>query len=141
MGDKAETGKEKLLGDNIIYPTIKPDRLVSEEQSKPFSPVISTLVRLLTVFVICKSSVWTPGASFNYMLILGMLIFPQSCYLGFTTWGSEGCLRGELQRLSCQFCESNNKEVRGVSFFNFILVWKLKGQERGRQNLAPPPPP
>lgn len=29
--------EEKLLGDNIIYPTIKPDRLVTEEQSRTFS--------------------------------------------------------------------------------------------------------
>lgn len=36
--------EEKLLSDNIIYPTIKPDRLVTEEQSRPFSLVISALV-------------------------------------------------------------------------------------------------
>lgn len=36
--------EEKLLSDNIIYPTIKPDRLVTKEQSKPFSLVISALV-------------------------------------------------------------------------------------------------
>lgn len=35
--------KENLLGDNIIWPAIKPDRLVTEEQSRPFSLVISAL--------------------------------------------------------------------------------------------------
>lgn len=35
--------REKHLGDNIICPTIKPDRLVTEEQSRPFSLVISDL--------------------------------------------------------------------------------------------------
>lgn len=36
-------GNENLVGDNIICPAINPDRLVTEEQSRPFSRVISAL--------------------------------------------------------------------------------------------------
>lgn len=36
--------EEKLLSDNIISATIKPDRLVTEEQSRPFSLMISAVV-------------------------------------------------------------------------------------------------
>lgn len=46
--------KENLLGDNIICPAIKSDRLVTEEQSRPFSLVISALGWLLIVFLISR---------------------------------------------------------------------------------------